>query len=87
MSDSDFVIECASKILDSAIMNGSRHNASGTHAQADICHDEAKRRHQLAGHDAECRGSDLYTKGHNEAMRSQGHAVRPLTPCTCGKGK
>lgn len=86
MSDSDFVIECASRVIDSAIMNRFRGNAWGIHARADICDDEAKRRHQLAGHDTDCRGSNLYTRGHNEALRSQRHAVRPLISCTCGHG-
>lgn len=86
MSDEHFVIECTSRILDSAIMNRFRGNASGIHARADICDDEAKRRHQLAGHTADCRGADLYARGYNQALRSQGHPVQSLMPCTCGHG-
>jgi hypothetical protein len=85
MPDRDFVAECASKILDSAIMNRfPRINGWGTHARADICADEADRRHQLAGHDADCRGATLYSEGYNAARRSQGHPAEPLNPCTCG---
>lgn len=87
MPDEDFVSECASKILDSAIMNGFRGNAWGHHARADICGDEADRRHRLAGHGAECRGSTLYSEGYNAALKSQGHPIQPPTPCTCGKEK
>lgn len=84
MPDRDFVTECASKILDSAIMNGYRGNAWGVHARADICADEADRRHQLAGHDADCRGATLYSEGYNVARQSQRHSRQPLSPCTCG---
>jgi hypothetical protein len=83
MSDEDFVTECTLRILDSAIMNG-RRDAWGTHARADICADEAMRRHRAAGHDDECRGENLYSEGYNQALKSQGHAVQPPTPCTCG---
>lgn len=85
MSDEEFVTECASKILDSAIMNGfPRINGWGSHARADICADEGDRRHQLAGHDADCRGATLYSEGCNAARRNQGHSSEPLNPCTCG---
>jgi hypothetical protein len=87
MPDREFVIECASRILDSAIMNGYRGNAWGTHARADICADEGRRRHQEAGHDASCRGDTLYTKGYNQALREQRHQPGPATPCTCGLEK
>lgn len=86
MSDEDFAAECASKILDSAIMNRfPRTNGWGTHARADICADEADRRHRIAGHDPDCRGANLYAKGYNRALRSQGHQVEPTNPCTCGR--
>jgi hypothetical protein len=84
MSDKDFVVEAASRILDSAIMNGYRGNASGIHAMADICQDEAARRHQAAGHAADCRGSDLYSRAYNLARTNQGHKATFLAPCTCG---
>ncbi|MFE0472694.1 hypothetical protein ACFW2V_13865 [Streptomyces sp. NPDC058947] len=87
MSDEAFVVECASRILDSAIMNGYRGNAWGAHARADICHDEAQRRHEKAGHDASCRGDTLYSEGHNKALTSQGHKTNPVSPCTCGLEK
>lgn len=84
MSDKDFVTECASKILDSAIMNRfSRINGWGAHARADICADEADRRHQLAGHSVDCRGATLYSEGYNAARQSQGYPREPLSPCTC----
>lgn len=87
MSDKAFVIECTSRILDSALMNGYRGNAWGTHARADICYDEAQRRHEEAGHDASCRGDTLYTEGHNKALTSQDHKAKPVSPCTCGLEK
>lgn len=86
MSDADFVTECASRILDSAIMNRFRGNSWGTHARADICADESGRRHQAAGHTPDCRGENLYSKGHNAALKSQGHAPASPAPCTCGRG-
>lgn len=88
MSDERFITECASKILDSAIMNrSSRMNGWGSHARADICADEGDRRHQLAGHEEECRGATLYMKGYNAARQSQRHSKQPLAPCTCGLEK
>lgn len=84
MTDKDFVAQCSLSILDSAIVERFQGNHWGTHARADICHDEAKRRHQLAGHDGDCRGSDLYVKGYNRARQGQGHSTEEPTPCTCG---
>lgn len=84
MPDEEFVIECAVKILDSVIVTGYRGNGWGTHARADICADEADRRHQAAGHAPECRGTTLYGQGHNAAMKNQGHTPQPPVPCTCG---
>lgn len=87
MSDADFVDECAHRILDSALLGNFRGNAWGAHARADICADEASRRHQEAGHAPDCQGSTLYTEGHNKALVSQGYAPGPKAPCTCGAGK
>lgn len=87
MTDEDFIIECSSRILDSAIMNRFPSMASGSHARADICADEGDRRHQLAGHASDCRGATLYSKGYNAARQSQRHAKKPLAPCTCGLEK
>lgn len=86
MSDRDFIVECSSAILESAVAGRFRvGNYSGTHARADICHDEAKRRHQADGHGAECRGDTLYVKGYNRALKDQGHATDEPRPCTCGR--
>lgn len=84
MPDEEFVLECSSKILDSAIMNRFKGDAAwGSHARADICVDEAQRRHQTAGHAADCRGDNLYSKAMNQVRKSQGHAPNPPVPCTC----
>jgi hypothetical protein len=85
MPDEEFVMECAGRILDSAIMNGYRGNAWSTHARADICADEASRRHQAAGHSPDCRGATLYSQGYSVAMKNQGHSPQPPAPCTCGR--
>lgn len=85
MSDEDFITECANRILDSAIMNGSRLNGWGAHARADICADEADRRHREAGHTLDCRGETLYGRGHRRALQSQGHKPQPPASCTCTK--
>jgi len=88
MPDDEFLNECSQKILDSAIMNRfSMDSAWGAHARADICADEARRRHEAAGHTSSCRGDTIYTEGLRRAYRSQGHAAPKVHPCTCGKGE
>lgn len=87
MSDEDFVAECASKILDSAMVGskGFKGNWEGVHARATACYREAKRRHEGAGHAPSCSASTLYSQGMNRARKSQGHAPESLYPCTCGR--
>lgn len=85
MSDHEFVGECGSTILSSAIMQRFRGNHEGVHARASACHTEAERRHTAAGHDPDCHGDNLYDRGYRNAMRSQGHSTRPPAKCTCGK--
>lgn len=77
------IAECASKILDSALVIRFKGNWEGTHARASACYHEASRRHHAAGHDPACTGGNLYTEGFNRALRSQGHATRLPYPCTC----
>lgn len=87
MSDAEFITESASRIHDSVLMERFRGNYEGIHARASACHYEARRRHRAAGHSPECRGSNLYAKGHDEVMRGQGYAPNEVSPCTCGKVK
>jgi hypothetical protein len=86
LSDKDFVLECSSKIYDSALLQRFRGNHEGTHCRATACYTEAERRHREAGHAEDCRGSSLYSEGHNLALRTAGHATSEPYPCTCGKG-
>ncbi|MEV5279640.1 hypothetical protein ACFYMW_25240 [Streptomyces sp. NPDC006692] len=85
MPDSEFVSECASKVLDSALVMSFKGNWEGTHARASACWHEAARRHRAAGHDSFCHGDTLYSDGHNRAVVSQGHSPSPVSACTCEK--
>ncbi|MBD3004646.1 hypothetical protein [Streptomyces sp. 5-10] len=86
MPDSDLIVETASHILDDAIMRSfPRQNSYGIGCRVTACYEEAKRRHVAAGHDKECRGETLYSKGHAHAMRNQGHNPGERAVCTCGR--
>lgn len=81
LPDKDFRAECASRILDSAIMQGFKGNYEGIHARATACHTESERRHEAVRHNPACRAQSLYELGYNDALRSQGHAWEPSPPC------
>lgn len=71
MTNERLAQEAGMRILDAAIMNGRRSNDGWADAQADACYDEAQARGNV----------DLYQRGFNSAVRSQGHTgmVRSVT--------
>lgn len=85
LSDTDFVDEAASAIYESAStarFNGFEH----LHARASMAYAESRRRHQAAGHDPACRGSNLYDRAYNRAVTDAGQGGLRTRPesCTCG---
>jgi hypothetical protein len=88
MTDSEFIMETASRILDDAIMQSfPRFNNNGTYARSDGCFEESKRRFAKAGHAKNCDATTLYDLGLNSALRNQGHKTKPVRPCECGAVK
>ncbi len=63
MTNARLVQECGMRILDAAVMARFRSNDGWCDDQADACYDEARRRGN----------PDLYQRGYNSAVRSQGH--------------
>lgn len=83
----EFILMVSSAILDDALMGNMRDYNSGYGARTTAGFQEAKRRHMANGHDKRCRGATLYTKAHDNAMRSQGHTPRQHIDCSCEKGE
>lgn len=87
MSDSDFVSDATSRILESARVSSWSGNWEGIHARASACYTEAKRRHKGKGHAEDCYGDNLYTMAFNRAYRSQGYTPGEPSPCICGRSE
>lgn len=86
LSDEEFFWQAASAIHGSALVNGFRGNWEHEHCKATAAHAEANRRHQQAGHTADCRGDTIYSRAFAQVWREQGHSASayPPKPCTCG---
>ena len=65
MSNAELADEAGSAILGAAVMARMRSNDGSHDDKADACYSEAERRGNL----------DLYQRGYNSAVRSQGHTA------------
>jgi hypothetical protein len=78
MTNERLAQEAGMRIHDAAIMSGRRSNDGWCDDQCDACYDEAEARGNL----------DLYQRGYNSAVRSQGHTdmvTDIITPLEVGE--
>jgi len=81
MNDSEFLARCAEATYTAAISGPKNDHHK---LIVEVLFEEADRRHQAAGHAAECGGDSLYSRGLQRAARRAERKLPEIMGCTCG---
>lgn len=86
LDDQAFLGACKDAIAAGVASESVRATAPEPYIKAYACMHEARRRQQIAGHEAGCGGDDIYQRALDEVRQGFGFTSSTPTACTCGNG-